>query len=363
MGNLLFSNTASTDTPATLPPTAVDSHIIEQKDAKIFELQQKLHEMENRLNKTQKKRRRSFSSISILDDSNISSTIVPYEQHSEFLVDPKLEENEDTLNLTVNSDRILHFSSPEIYKKQKLENTEDAREQMIIVISGFKQSSDHLYNRNVKKRICQYIEKLGNYTSSNGTTIPVQIFKEDNTKPTEPLDDSITHILCPPQSRTFKVLQAVLTHKWVVCPEWIIQSHKSNRWLPETSFGFKRLENPIENRSIYLAPSFDLYCTSSKSSPNYIANLREHCNGLAKTGKALFVNEPDHADYILVGPSTISTGIPPQEKVHDNKEKSFYSLNYPKVYVLEWSEFIELLYPQYLESTLRKAAEMYPLLE
>ncbi len=367
MGNYFSSNTDTT--VSTIPTTSSsDSNLLQEKEKQILELQQKLHEMESKVNKTHKKRRRSFSSISVLDDSN-NTTTLPYEHQSEFLVDPKLlgeEDDEDTLNVTVGNELFLRdSSSPEIWKKQKLLTTEDGRNSMVLAISGFKQSSEHIYNRNVKKRICHYIEKsnLSQYTS-NGVTIPVQILKEDNSKPTETLDDSITHIICPPQSRTFKVLQAVLTHKWIICPEWVVQSYVTGRWLHESGFGFKRIENPIENRCIYLSPSFDLYCNSSKASPNYIPNLKDHCTGLARIGRAVIVNDAEHADYILVGPSMIATADDfSEEVIHENKEKSKYSALYPKVYVLEWAEFIELLYPQYLEASLRKAAELYPISE
>lgn len=43
----------------------------------------------------------------------------------------------------------------------------------------------------------------------------------------------LTHVVAPPGSRTMKTLAAALTHRWLVSPDWILESFERGEWLPE----------------------------------------------------------------------------------------------------------------------------------
>ena len=50
------------------------------------------------------------------------------------------------------------------------------------------------------------------------------------------LDSEVTHIISPSNRRTIKTLIASLTCRWIVSPDWIIESEEYGQFLDEQKF-------------------------------------------------------------------------------------------------------------------------------
>jgi vacuolar-type H+-ATPase subunit I/STV1 len=78
---------------------------------------------------------------------------------------------------------------------------------IFICFSGFKNNTP-TYNKQLKKQLLFDLRNVRN----------VQIPAETGDR--EVLDSSITHIISSPSARTMKVLQGLLTGKWVMTTKW-----------------------------------------------------------------------------------------------------------------------------------------------
>jgi len=108
----------------------------------------------------------------------------------------------------------------------------------VIEFSNFKERTD--YSIELKDRLGKYAEKLG------------AEIKKDSID----FEDDVTHVVCPPKSRTLKTLAALVTCRWVVTAEWIIESNKAGKFLPETLYGVKPAQKPYANKKFYITNSF-----------------------------------------------------------------------------------------------------------
>lgn len=49
-------------------------------------------------------------------------------------------------------------------------------------------------------------------------------------------DNKVTHVVTPPNTRTMKTLAAALTHRWLVTPQWVVDSADAGEILPEDKY-------------------------------------------------------------------------------------------------------------------------------
>ena len=163
------------------------------------------------------------------------------------------------------------------------------------------------------------------------------------------LDPEITHIIATPSARTMKVLHAVVSAKWVMSPEWILQL----QYLPDfdnlteddfmrhlintqSKFGFRCQDNFLKGRSVYLSETFR---TTYEDSPTL-----KHCEELIDFAGAKIVTSVNNADFCLALSSQSPSKSPRQSMA-----------NAPETcHVCDWGSFIDLIYPPFYETMLLK---------
>jgi hypothetical protein len=106
----------------------------------------------------------------------------------------------------------------------------------------------------------------------------------------------ITHMICPPETKTLKTLAAILSGAWIITdPQWIFDS--KDKIQDESNYGFRCENNPITKKTLYISPEFRELC-KDKSKPShqwiqFIDLLWVECSGGS-------VVDDEDADYTMV---------------------------------------------------------------
>uniref|UniRef100_A0A6B2KXH0 BRCT domain-containing protein n=1 Tax=Arcella intermedia TaxID=1963864 RepID=A0A6B2KXH0_9EUKA len=168
----------------------------------------------------------------------------------------------------------------------------------VIEFSNFKDNTP--YDNNRKKLLVGFVHEL-NWTIA---TYSKQLPKE------------VTHMVCPPKSRTLKALVALLTCKWVVAPEWVAESKNLGRAAPEVNFGLRLSQKPYEGKKFFITRNF-AYEPKNSAKMDYLKML------IIEHGAASIVDDPTNADYYIT-------------QNNDNQE---YGEGTP----INWNEFLDLI--------------------
>lgn len=94
-------------------------------------------------------------------------------------------------------------------------NTLSSSSRFKVAFSGFKQG-DKVYHLKYREDLINRILVLGGQTVEG-----------------EQFDASVTHLITPPRCRTMKTLAASLTGKWLVTPEWVLESTSAGAFVNE----------------------------------------------------------------------------------------------------------------------------------
>ncbi|KAJ3258836.1 hypothetical protein HK103_003218 [Boothiomyces macroporosus] len=171
--------------------------------------------------------------------------------------------------------------TPESQRKTRTRN----RGNVYILLSGFKENTP--FDGKLRQKLVQCAESLTG----------VEIIKETEGKAI--FDKRTTHVICPPNTRTLKILAASLSGAWIINdPEWLVNSHSKNKLLDESQFGFKSDTNPLQGKKIYKSKSFNDLVNENKGTayaqyPKFLDVL------LRKVSNGCFVTDPDEADYVM----------------------------------------------------------------
>lgn len=174
------------------------------------------------------------------------------------------------------------------------------------------------------------------------------IIAADNVEDREALSLETTHIITTPFARTMKVLQAVVSHRWVMSPEWLLQLENVKKMKDmktvhilnmlrdsQLQFGFVCSDNFLKGKSVYLMESF---VQAYQDTATW-----KHCRVLVEFAGGQFVDSVEKADFCLTGTPSSSSS--------DNGE--FDGVPY-YCHVCTWGQFIDLIYPPYFETGLSK---------
>jgi hypothetical protein len=111
-----------------------------------------------------------------------------------------------------------------------------------------------------------------------------------------------------------------------------------------SSYGFRRLDNPIKDKKIFLSNSFlDRY---------HDEITMKHCELLIKYGRATRCYDIKDADFCLVGQTNGHIKNSSRNVPFSSERQEFAELS--GIYVVDWTEFIDLLFPPYYETFMRK---------
>ncbi|KYQ88226.1 hypothetical protein DLAC_10911 [Tieghemostelium lacteum] len=138
----------------------------------------------------------------------------------------------------------------------------------ILSLTGFKEESE-----DEKQNLIKIIKSLGGDVKQND------------------FDSSITHVVSNSTSTTMKTISAVLTHKWVVSPQWIYDSEQSGHFLPETDYGQQFNVKPLAGKKFFLSESFK----NSKAVGNQTVTIL-----ITVIGRGTIEKDESSAEFILV---------------------------------------------------------------
>ncbi len=83
---------------------------------------------------------------------------------------------------------------------------------------------------------------------------------------------------------------------WLITnPEWVVASAKAGKWLDESAYGFKAMENPYLGKSFFLHPSI------TKDQADFLKEL-------VICSKGAIVDAEHDADHIITGSEAEETG-------------------------------------------------------
>ncbi|KAJ3323451.1 hypothetical protein HDV06_001728 [Boothiomyces sp. JEL0866] len=193
-------------------------------------------------------------------------------------------------------------------ESQRITRTRN-RGNVYILLSGFKENT--AFDGKLRQKLVQCAESLTG----------VEIIKETEGKAI--FDKRTTHVICPPNTRTLKILAASLSGAWIInSPDWLINSHSKNKLLDENLFGFKSNSNPLLGKKIFKSKSFNDLVNENRGTayaqyPKFLDVL------LRKVSNGSFVTDPDEADYVM-------------EAENDPSK-------YKKAVKLTWADLIDLI--------------------
>jgi len=103
------------------------------------------------------------------------------------------------------------------------------KKNVIVAFSGFKQSDTEL-----KSQFEEIVTKLGGKVRNEAE-----------------FDINITHIVTPPNTRTIKTLAAVLSHRWLVNRQWLLDCQKEGNFIDEQSYGIRSMLTPFKDKKFF----------------------------------------------------------------------------------------------------------------
>jgi len=142
-------------------------------------------------------------------------------------------------------------------------------------------------------------------------------------------DSSITHVVTPPNCRTMKTLIARLTGRWLVTPDWIIDSATAGHWVDEKPYGLSVTEDLFKNKNVFISEDFVTENAKDYNAQNFKLLIE-------KLGRGKITTSAFNADLILV-PSQI--------------KHNYHTLGR----CLSWKQFFNYIQP--IQSTPRPSQE------
>eukprot|EP00026_Physarum_polycephalum_P001177 Phypoly_transcript_01178.p1 GENE.Phypoly_transcript_01178~~Phypoly_transcript_01178.p1 ORF type:complete len:1169 (+),score=188.17 Phypoly_transcript_01178:388-3507(+) len=112
------------------------------------------------------------------------------------------------------------------------------------------------------------------------------------------LDSTVTHVVTPTGRKTVKTITARLAGLWVVDPQWIIDSDKAKKILPEFKYGTKQQNCLFDGKSFYFSPAF-LNTTPRSTIHN--------CKTFIELARGTLTSDSAMADYVMVPPDDATT--------------------------------------------------------
>lgn len=115
----------------------------------------------------------------------------------------------------------------------------------VVCFSGFKEGT---YDDALKNKLTEFVV----------STLKGQVHD------TAEFSHHITHVVTPPHTRTLKTLAAVLTCKWLVTPEWLIDAQRAHAVNPAApllspdEYGIRLREAPFKDKTFAIHSSFSL---------------------------------------------------------------------------------------------------------
>eukprot|EP01130_Rhizamoeba_saxonica_P005985 TRINITY_DN2372_c0_g1_i1.p1 TRINITY_DN2372_c0_g1~~TRINITY_DN2372_c0_g1_i1.p1 ORF type:complete len:488 (+),score=140.09 TRINITY_DN2372_c0_g1_i1:2-1465(+) len=172
----------------------------------------------------------------------------------------------------------LIYSMPSSQSSQKSDE-----DKIVITFSGFVPKGYGEYDTKLLKKLSRGAKKVLGIKISN---------------PGNKFDPEITHVVSVTGKRTIKTLTAALTSRWVVSPEWLVDSIEQKVIINPKGYGFRNKNfTEFEGMKVFISDSFRKDNKSKKFADSNFTTLIE------VLGRGELVNTAFTADIVLVGKS------------------------------------------------------------
>jgi hypothetical protein len=236
------------------------------------------------------------------------------------------EENHD-----IDDDRFLsptkrrRISIDESSSAERTQYTENTSAEVVVAFSGFKENQSLPYNFDLRDKLLRMVEKLGGRAVSSDADDLLSF------------DNSVTHVVAPSDARTPRVIVAALTGKWIVNPEWVLDSAKASCFIEEKAYGARRAGgSPFEGESIYLTPRFIEEDSRTSSSSHRRHSRRDYLKAFVETfGGGNIVHHSQGAKYWVVA----------NNEKNDDDDEDYEEDESGDATVMKWNEFVHFMYP------------------
>jgi len=169
----------------------------------------------------------------------------------------------------------------------------------VVLFSNFKDGSE--YDNTRKTKLCEIVTNLGGTVVNEG-------------------EEGLTHLVCPPNSRTIKTLKSRLAGIWIISAEWLEDSAKENCFVSENPYGQRGNKDVITGKKFYVSQA---YKEDKRNEYKLQCFLY-----LLESGNATLVEDPSQADFVLI-------------KSTQSKSKEDYGTAEP----MYWNNFVTMIVP------------------
>eukprot|EP01114_Cavostelium_apophysatum_P015640 TRINITY_DN4306_c0_g1_i1.p1 TRINITY_DN4306_c0_g1~~TRINITY_DN4306_c0_g1_i1.p1 ORF type:complete len:1452 (-),score=526.24 TRINITY_DN4306_c0_g1_i1:463-4818(-) len=196
----------------------------------------------------------------------------------------------------------------ELDEEERIEQAKLPRstaQKVLVSFSGFKEN-DSVFNTKFKDNLIERVILLG------GDVRMGELF-----------DAKITHVIAPPNCRTMKTLAASLTGRWLIQPQWVLESTGAGYFVEESKFGHRNPVSPFRDRKVFISEGFKKEMNERSFKDGNIKAL------VQQLGKGSIVTEENEADFLLI-PSK-GNSVPSANGNQEEKRR------------LTWSQFFDLI--------------------
>eukprot|EP01127_Copromyxa_protea_P023198 TRINITY_DN8624_c0_g3_i1.p1 TRINITY_DN8624_c0_g3~~TRINITY_DN8624_c0_g3_i1.p1 ORF type:complete len:1511 (-),score=427.56 TRINITY_DN8624_c0_g3_i1:47-4435(-) len=254
--SLLFGSTEITEKP-------------KDKKSKLLE-EEKKKEEEERKKEEEEKKKEEEEAVS----SESESTATPSRKSSRTHKTPPTQ--------VVTYSQVSQDTPPRTQTKKKASQKAKNQEEeatppgTVVAFTGFVPTSKK-YNLKMRAQLAKSVQNLGGNVEWGDT-----------------FHSTITHVIAPPDCRTMKTLIARLTGRWLVTPEWILQSAKSKKFLDEGKYGSRITVPTFQDKTVFISEDF-----RKENASNHFHE--ENFKTLIETlGKGRIVKSAFGADIVLI---------------------------------------------------------------
>jgi len=199
---------------------------------------------------------------------------------------------------------------------------------IVVAFSGFKESTALPNNFEVRDKLLRMVERLGGHVVCSDADDLLAF------------DNRVTHIVAPTEARTPRVIVAALTGKWIVSPEWVLESNKKGTFVDEKPYGGRRTgKSPFAGEQVYLSPRFVAEDCKTSSSSTRKHSRRDYLQAFVETfGCGTIVQHSGaNAKYWVVAND--------EQIEDDDDDDAEYIEARPDRMVMKWNEFVHFMYP------------------
>lgn len=202
-------------------------------------------------------------------------------------------------------------------------NNTTENKQMVICFTGFRHTdASTIFVKKMQQELTQRFK-----TSPLAKQAQIVTLSNDDFIPTR-----VTHLIAPPGCKTLKVLFTIIRHCWIVSPAWLVDSLDAGKFAAEQTYGFRRMENPFQHKTIHF--------TNDNIDEGRSKYYKLASNMVKRAEGAVEVTQAKDAMVIVTSDVNAATELAKQNE---------------HAVIMTWNALLEVLYPKYDEMMMKRS--------